>query len=154
MTPTRFVIIACGRLSERFCYLTQIEYKNGNHVDYVGIYACGADRKENVAPFITDLMKDEYDEEIHEQIQEFLNTFHDYCIENIEEDFKTEITRQIAKIKEDSQNYPVELMDDLIDTSRYLLLPTGDKIDLDIMNAHLTLIDAHLFALHALQTMN
>lgn len=128
MTPTRFVIIACDRLSERFCYLTQMEYENGNHVDYVNIYACGADRKENVATFITDLIKDGCNEAIREQIQGFLNHFPDYCVENIEENFKIAIIREIAKIRKDSWKYA----DTLMDTWRYLLLPTGDKIHINL----------------------
>ena len=130
MKSTFIIIIACKELSKNLCYLKQMEYVNGSYVDYINLYACGANNKEEIAPFLTSLMKRyEYTNEAQEKIQKILNFLPKCCEINIIEDLKLSTIRQMPQIRQDSWKYAVNLMDD----NRYLILPPEVSNEIDLI---------------------
>lgn len=123
MKSSIIVIIACDKLCSDFCHLKQIEYAHGKKIDYVDLYACGAENRESIAAFIDTLLdKYEYTPAHKENIKNFLKFLRNAEIPPISEDFIISIARQMHQIKLDSWKYMTSLMSN----NRYLVLSAAE----------------------------
>jgi hypothetical protein len=126
MKSNIIVIIACAKLCKDLQQLRQLYYDNGKKVDYVDFYLCGAANKDDVAAFIKNLLnKDEFSEAQKDKFRKVLNLVKDNIAEPIDEDFKLFIARNMHQLEFNSWKCMTELMD----SDRYLVLPTVQKAE-------------------------
>jgi len=137
MESTIIVIIASNKLCKDFSHLGQMKFEN-DRVEHVNLYACGADNKEAVLPFINTLMdKYEYTEAHKDNVKRFLSFIPSVMATQIEEKLKLSIIWQMPQIKSDSWKYANELMND----DKYLvLLPEVSSLDISDTNVILQML--------------